>query len=68
MVRFAVRLPITGVINGPPVQLVVDCAGAALLLNGKLLMLNAYLVEDEPQPAWRAHAASSPTWLNAPRP
>jgi hypothetical protein len=29
--------------------MVVDCAGAALLLNGKLLMLNAYLVEDEPQ-------------------
>ena len=49
VVRFAVRLPITGVINGQPMQLVVDCAGAALLLNGKLLMLNAYLVEDEPQ-------------------
>jgi hypothetical protein len=49
VVRFAVRLPITGIINGQPMQLVVDCAGAALLLNGKLLMLNAYLVEDEPQ-------------------
>jgi hypothetical protein len=49
VVRFAIRLPITGNVNGQPVQMVVDCAGAALLLNGKLLMLNAYLVEDEPQ-------------------
>jgi hypothetical protein len=49
VVRFAVRLPITGNVNGQPVQMVVDCDGAVLLLNGKLLMLNAYLVEDEPQ-------------------
>ena len=49
VVRFAIRLPITGNVNGQPVQMVVDCAGAALVLNGKLLMLNAYLVEDQPQ-------------------
>lgn len=49
VIRFAVRLPIAGNVAGQPVQMVVDCAGAALLLRGKLLMLNAYLVEDEPQ-------------------
>lgn len=49
VIRFAIRLPLTGTINGKTVQMVVDCAGAALLLNGKLLMLNAYLPEAEPQ-------------------
>jgi hypothetical protein len=49
VIRYAIRLPITGNVAGQPVQMVVDCAGAALLLNGKLLMLNTYLPEDEPQ-------------------
>jgi hypothetical protein len=50
VIRYAIRLPIAGKVAGQPLQMVVDCAGAALLLNGKLLMLNAYLPEqDEPQ-------------------
>jgi len=43
VIRFVLRLPVSGRVNGKEVDLVLDCAGAALVLKGKLLMLNAYL-------------------------
>jgi hypothetical protein len=33
-------------VHGQDVHMVLDCAGAALVLNGKLLMINTYLRED----------------------
>jgi hypothetical protein len=46
VIRYAMRLPMRGAVNGQPVEMVLDCAGAALVLNGKLLMINTYLRED----------------------
>jgi hypothetical protein len=46
VIRYAMRLPMKGAVNGQPVEMVLDCAGAALVLNGKLLMINTYLRED----------------------
>ena len=46
VIRYAMRLPINGSVHGQDVQMVLDCAGAALVLNGKLLVINTYLRED----------------------
>lgn len=43
VIRYVLRLPVSGRVNGKDLDLVLDCAGAALVLKGKLLMLNAYL-------------------------
>jgi hypothetical protein len=46
VIRYVMRLPISGTVHGQDVHMVLDCAGAALVLNGKLLMINTYLRED----------------------
>lgn len=46
VIRFGIRVPISASVNGVQAQQVLDCAGAALVVNGKLLMINAYLHED----------------------
>jgi hypothetical protein len=46
VIRYVMRLPINGTVHGQDVHMVLDCAGAALVLNGKLLMINTYLRED----------------------
>jgi hypothetical protein len=46
VIRFVMRLPINGTVHGQAVEMVLDCAGAALVLNGKLLVINTYLRED----------------------
>lgn len=49
IVRYAMRLPVGGSVNGKAIQATLACAGAALVINGKLLMLNAYLRVDHEQ-------------------
>ena len=52
VIRFLMRLPVSGSVHGQPVEMVLDCAGAALVLNGKLLVINTYLREDgQPDPS-----------------
>lgn len=46
VVRYAIRVPMNASVNGVQVRLVLDCAGAAMVINGKLVMLNVYLNED----------------------
>jgi hypothetical protein len=46
VIRYVMRLPVKGSVHGQDVQMVLDCAGAALVLNGKLMMINTYLRED----------------------
>lgn len=46
VVRYGIRLPVNASVNGIAVQQVLDCAGAALVIRGKLLMLNVYQRED----------------------
>lgn len=46
VIRYVMRLPINATVHGQDVKMVLDCAGAALVLNGKLLMINTYLRED----------------------
>jgi hypothetical protein len=46
VIRYALRVPVSFAINGVPSEVVLECAGSALVLGGKLLMLNAYVHED----------------------
>ena len=46
VIRYVIRLPIKASMNGKEVSTVLECAGAVLVLNGKLLMFNTY----RPQP------------------
>jgi hypothetical protein len=46
VIRYVMRLPINATVRGKDVQMVLDCAGAALVLHGKLLMINTYLRQD----------------------
>jgi hypothetical protein len=46
VIRYALRLPVAFAVNGVQSDVVLECAGAALVLGGKLLMLNAYIHED----------------------
>jgi hypothetical protein len=48
VIRFVLRLPISGNVNGKDVHFLLECAGAVLVLNGKLLMINAYQPVDAP--------------------
>lgn len=43
VIRYGLRLPISGSVDGKAVAMVLDCAGAMLVLNGKLLTINVYL-------------------------
>lgn len=43
MVRYALRIPVSGTMAGTQVDAILACAGAALVLDGRLMMLNAYL-------------------------
>lgn len=57
VIRYVLRIPIKASVNGIPIQEVLDCAGATMVVNGKLLMLNIYLREDrEHDSAARARA------------
>lgn len=42
VIRYLMRLPIKTTVEGKQTQTLVDCAGAVLVLNGKLIILNAY--------------------------
>ena len=42
-IRYVVRVPIGGTVNGQAKELVLDCASAVFVLDGKLLTFNAYL-------------------------
>jgi len=42
-IRYVLRVPVSGTVNGQPKELVLDCAVAMLVLNGKLVSFNAYL-------------------------
>ena len=46
VIRYSIRLPMNANVNGIEVQEVLDCAGAALVIRGKLVMLNVYQRED----------------------
>lgn len=46
VIRYGLRLPISGSVDGKAVDMVLDCAGAMLVLNGKLLTINVYLRQD----------------------
>lgn len=41
-IRYVLKLPISGSVNGQAKDIVLDCAGAVLVLNGKLLSVNVY--------------------------
>lgn len=43
VIRFILRIPIAGSVNGQKVEVLLQCAGAALVLNKKLVMINTYL-------------------------
>lgn len=47
VLRYALRLPVAGSVNGQRVDMVLAASGSALLLGGKLVMLNGYLREQE---------------------
>lgn len=46
VIRYSIRLPMNANVNGIKVQEVLDCAGAALVIRGKLILLNVYQRED----------------------
>lgn len=47
VLRYALRVPVGGRVNGQQVETVLAASGSALLLGGKLVMLNGYLREQE---------------------
>jgi hypothetical protein len=52
VVRYGMQIPIDAVVNGRAVKMRLECAGAVLVLNGKLLMFNAYRPSDETNPSF----------------
>lgn len=42
VVRYTIRIPVSGSVGGQSVDMLLDCAGAALVLNGKLMLINVY--------------------------
>lgn len=52
VIRYVLRLPISGNVNGTDVHYLLECAGAVLVLQGKLLMINAYQPMDKPDAAF----------------
>ena len=42
VIRYLIKLPISGTVSGQAVDVMLDCAGAVVLLNGKLLSINVY--------------------------
>ncbi len=66
VIRYALRLPVSFAINGVQSDVVLECAGSALVLGGKLLMLNAYVHEDvEAGSTARVHAFLDHALANA---
>jgi hypothetical protein len=47
VLRYALRVPLAGSVNGQQVEIVLAASGSAMLLGGKLVMLNGYLREQE---------------------
>lgn len=47
VIRYVLRLPISGSVNGQAKDTVLDCAGAMLVLHGKLLTVNVYQTAGE---------------------
>ena len=48
VIRFVLRLPLSGTVNGKDVHYLLECAGAVLVLKGKLMMINVYQPLDTP--------------------
>lgn len=47
VIRYSMRLPISGTVNGRKVDMLLDCAGAMLVLKKKLVLFNTYLHADD---------------------